>query len=208
VGGRLLKGRLRLNPRNTRTAYVTPEGNNPFKVGMEWRREGGKKGGREGGKKGGRERGRTKTKEARSHSCTPSLPPSFLSSLRQVDILIDGRKDRNRALEGDVVAVEVWPLSKWGMKRREQQQEEQPQEEEEQEVGSPFCPSLLIDALLPLTEMAVLSLCPSATIFPLFLSSSDLPLFLPPTLVSSLSATLIDHEEEEEEEEDEDDDDE
>ncbi|EWM20249.1 hypothetical protein Naga_100363g1 [Nannochloropsis gaditana] len=71
VGGRLFKGRLRLNPRNPKAAYVTPEGNNPF----------------------------------------------------QVDILIEGPKDRNRALEGDVVVVEVFPVHKWGLKRREQKQQ-------------------------------------------------------------------------------------
>jgi hypothetical protein len=41
VGGRLFKGRLRLNPRNSRAAYVSPEGDNPFKVGREGGREGG-----------------------------------------------------------------------------------------------------------------------------------------------------------------------
>jgi len=50
----------------------------------------------------------------------PSLPPSL--SL-QVDILIEGPKDRNRALEGDVVVVEVFPVHKWGLKRREQKQQ-------------------------------------------------------------------------------------
>jgi exoribonuclease R len=40
-----------------------------------------------------------------------------------VDILIEGPKDRNRALEGDVVVVEVFPVHKWGLRRREQKQQ-------------------------------------------------------------------------------------
>lgn len=52
VGGRLFKGRLRLNPRNPKAAYVTPEGNNPFQVKWEEGGEGGGERGKEGGWRG------------------------------------------------------------------------------------------------------------------------------------------------------------
>ena len=123
MGGRLFKGRLRLNPRNSRGAYVTPEGENPFKVEKGWR---------EGEREGGRERWVEATVvDTAIHSLPPSLPPSPPPSFSQVDILIDGPKDRNRALEGDVVVVEVWPLSEWGIKRREQQPQQQQQQQKQ-----------------------------------------------------------------------------
>lgn len=69
AAGLLFEGRLRLNPRNSRVAYVTPE----------------------------------------------AMPGVGLPLGVGMDIMIEGPKDRNRALEGDVVAVRLHEdVGLWG----------------------------------------------------------------------------------------------